>query len=124
MPRGGDHSSKSAALKKLEGDRRKIGRRALEAKLKREPKGRGRPAVPAHLTAAEQREFQHVLDTAPSVLLTGADQRMIEAYAVAVTTAEDARAQLAATGRVIEDVDRSIVNPYWRIWRQAANDAR
>ena len=83
MPRGGDHRSKSGLLKKLEGDRRKVGRTKLEQQIEREPKGRGKPKLPLHLTAAERLEFQHVLDTAPAAILTGADQRLIENYCVA-----------------------------------------
>ena len=69
MPRGGDRRSKSPLLKKIEGDRRKVGRARLDALVEREPRGRGKPKLPLHLTAAEQAEFRHVLDTAPSRFL-------------------------------------------------------
>ena len=66
MPRGGDHRSRSALLKKREGDRRKVGRTKLEQQIQREPKARGRPKL-LHLSPAERVEFKHVLDTAPFV---------------------------------------------------------
>ena len=124
MPRGGDHRSKSAVLKKREGDRRKVGRTKLEQQIEREPKGCGKPKLPLHLTAAERLEFQHVLDTAPQAILTGADQRLIENYSVAAAAAREAADALARTGKLVQGRDGPITNPYWRIWRQAANDAR
>ena len=38
MPSGGNHRSKSPTLRKLEGNRRKIGRAELEAQIEREPR--------------------------------------------------------------------------------------
>jgi len=124
MPMGGNHKSKSAALKKLEGDRRKVGRAKLDEQIEREPKGRGKPVFPDHLTDAEKREFQRVIMTAPAALLTGADQRLIENYCVASVAAEDARVKLAATGKMVQSKNGPVVNPFWRVWRQASNDAR
>jgi P27 family predicted phage terminase small subunit len=124
MPRGGDHSSKPAILKKLEGDRSKVGRTKLEARIEREPRGRGRPKLPAHLSPAELVEFRHVIETAPQAILTGADQRLIECYCVAIAAAMDAREKLEKTGKLIAGANGPVLNPFWKIWREAANDAR
>jgi hypothetical protein len=73
MPRGGGRRSKPASLKRLEGDRRKVGRAKFEEVIEGEPK---------------------------------------------------AREALAKTGKLVQGSEGPIINPYWRIWRQAANDAR
>lgn len=124
MPRGGDRRSKPAALKKAEGNRTKVKTAALDAAIEREPKGRGKPVLPTHLSDAELAEFQHVLDTAPSTILTGADQRLIENYSVAAAAAREASVALAKTGKLVQGAEGPMLNPYWRIWRQASNDAR
>jgi P27 family predicted phage terminase small subunit len=124
MPRGGNHSSKPATVKALEGNRSKVSRAKLEALVEREPKGRGKPKPPPHLSAEEQEEFRHVLDTAPAAILTGADQTLLENYCVAVCVAREAHGELQATGKLVQGNRGQVVNPFWRLWRQSVELSR
>jgi P27 family predicted phage terminase small subunit len=76
------------------------------------------------LSSAELAEFKHVLETAPMVLLTGCDQRLIENYCVAVAAAREAAEKLSKTGKLIAGANGPTINPFWKLWRQASNDAR
>jgi len=124
VARGGNHSSKPAALKALEGNRRKISKAKLRAQLEREPKGRGKPMAPAHLSPAERAEFNHVLATALIGLLTAADQALIETYCVAVCAAREAHVKLRLSGQLVQGVNGPAVHPSRRVWRQAIDTAR
>ncbi|HEV2897269.1 MAG TPA: phage terminase small subunit P27 family [Pseudaminobacter sp.] len=124
MPRGGNHSSKPAVLKALEGNRSKISGDKLRTLLEREPKGRGKPIVPGHLSAGEQAEYRHVLASAPAAILTAADQALIENYCVAICAAREAHDKLRQTGKLVQGVNGPVVNPFWRLWRQSVDLAR
>ena len=87
MPRGGDHRSKSAVLKQLEGDRRKVGRTRLDARIEREPKGR-QNRWPRRIRRPTSWPNSGMFWRRRQVtILTAADQTLIENYCVAVCAA-------------------------------------
>ena len=99
MPKGGDQRSKSPTLKKKRTSPARSRAPRSKRRSRPEPRGRGQPKLPLHLTAAERLEFAHVLETAPASLLTGADQALIENYAVAICAAREAHGKLQ-TGKL------------------------
>ena len=124
MPRGGNHSSKPAGLKALEGNRSKVSAAKLQRLIEREPKGVGKPVVPAHLAKDEQEEFRHVLKTAPAANLTACDQALVENYCVAVCAAREAHGKLLQTGKLVRGPNGPMLSPFWRLWEQSVELSR
>ena len=115
--RGGS-KPKANEIKRLEGNRRKIGRDHLPE----EPQGIGRPRLPTHLSQDERRLWADVVGSLPVSLLTQADEAILERFAVAWATFREAHRLIKSTGLMIQSVVGPVRNPLLVVRNNAARE--
>jgi P27 family predicted phage terminase small subunit len=98
---------KPAQIKKLEGNRRKVARAALRD----DPRGIGRPRLPAALDEAGQRLWLDVVASLPVGLLTAADNVTLQAFVREWQTYLAADAGIQKTGLLVQSPLGPIRNP-------------
>ena len=111
----GGRNRKPALIKRLEGDRRKIGKKKL-AEI-REPVAPGVPIRPGHLSAEENRLWDATLASAPKGLLTAADSMMVELFVTSWAMLQMANRQIAATSLLVKSERGAVKNPLMTIRR-------
>ena len=117
--RSGGHNRKPRAIKRLEGNRRKVARAELE---KEEPRGMGRPRLPVHLSTEERRLWSDVVSSLPSDLLSQADEAVLERFVVAWAEFRDAHVKITKTGTLVQSPQGPIRNPLLTVRHQAARE--
>ena len=120
----GGRNRKPAALRRLEGDRRKLGTHKFAASLKREPVAPGRPICPDYFTPNQQRLWDATITSAPKGLLTAADTALIEVFVVGWDMLRQVNRQISETGLLVHGERGDVRNPLLLIKRQATADVQ
>ena len=116
MPKG--QKPKPSVIKQREGNRSKVGR----AKIRDDPRGKGRPTVPQHLSADERMLWAHVIRSLPIELLTMADDGVLERYAVAWNTFRQANALIDKDNLTVRSPQGDKPNPLLAVRNVAAKE--
>jgi P27 family predicted phage terminase small subunit len=116
----GGRNRKPKLLKVLEGDRRKIGRKKLEAI--REPTARGTPIRPDYFSAEDNRIWDAVIASAPPGLLTAADSMMVEMLVTSWAMLQQTNRQIEATALLVKSERGAVKNPLMSIRRMLTSE--
>ena len=115
---GQGRKPKSALIKKLEGNRKKVG----AEKIREEPKAKGRPTLPDHLNAEERRLWGAVVGSLPDGLLSRADDAILERFAVAWATFREAHRLVRASSLLVQTTGGPARNPLLVVRNAAAKE--
>jgi P27 family predicted phage terminase small subunit len=106
---------KPSEQKRREGDRGHAGR-----KLGVDPKGKGRPTVPLHLTAEERKLWAEAVGSLPDHILTRADNAALELYVTAWQRYREFDAAIRKSGKLIQTPNGPRRNPLYTLMKDAA----
>lgn len=117
--KGGGRKPKPQQIKIAEGNRSKASKATL---ARQEPRGIGRPRVPAHLSADERTLFVEALDSLPEGVLTRADEGMLERYACAYARWRKCGEMITQTGLLVQTPNGPARNPLLAVQNSAAKE--
>lgn len=110
--------AKPSTVKALEGNRSKFGRAAI----KTDPRGVGRPQVPAYLKQTEKELFRACLAALPVTILSRADTAILERFAVSWARFRLAHDEVWRVGHMVQSPQGPIINPYIGMMERAAKE--
>ena len=109
---------KPSAIKIAEGNRMKV----AKAQLKPDPRGIGRPQLPLHLTEVERRLWSDVVASLPIMLLSRADEAVLERMAVAWAEFREVQETIRKTGKLVQSPQGPARNPLLIVREKAARE--
>lgn len=116
----GGRNKKPLLIKKLEGDRAKIGRKKLAAL--REPVTSGDPIRPDYFGVEENRLWNATIASAPQGLLTAADSMILELFVSSWAMLQQTNRQIAATALLVKSERGAVKNPLMTIRRMLTSE--
>jgi len=102
---------KPSELKRLEGNRAKLG----VARIKTDPRGKGRPRPPPGMSGDALELWADVVASLPEALLSRADEAALETFARAWSTYREADARIEGNGLLVATPNGDVPNPLLRI---------
>jgi P27 family predicted phage terminase small subunit len=105
-------------IKIAEGNRRQRGR----AELRPDAQGLGRPRLPLHLSEVEAGLWLDVVASLPVVLLSRADEAMLERMAVAWAEFREVHETIKKTGKLVQSPQGPVRNPLLIVREKASRE--
>jgi P27 family predicted phage terminase small subunit len=90
-------------------------------KLRNEPKAKGNPTFPSHLTADHAALWDDTLDALPAGVITAADASMLELFVCSWEAFRASTRLILRTGLLIQTPEGPRLNPLLRARAQAAH---
>lgn len=105
---------KPSETKRREGDKGHAG-----SKLGVDPKGKGSPTMPMHLTPEERKLWAEAVGSLPSYVLSKADNGLLQIYATAWARLNDVEAKIRKTGMLVQTPNGPRRNPLYVLQEKA-----